>query len=214
VATAAGGPSGYGSGRVRWGAVTCHQCGHENLAESKYCSQCAALLSRSPRGAAKPAGRTVVPVVLGIAAFIGMLAFTLRSGSVEGEIHARGRPFGTWSMKPTDCYSGQHQNFFGVWIAREIEKKNGREGFKGGIKLMKSPLEEWNVYVESPLECESFKCKLWELQRSSCKAFEVDVRKTDNNINDIWVMEGQVTVDCTTPEGGALTANLKFDGCH
>jgi hypothetical protein len=152
--------------------------------------------------------------MLGIAGTIAMLAFTLGSGSVEGEIHARGKPFGTWSMKPTSCYSGQHQNFFGVWLARELEKANGREGFKGGLKLMKSPLEEWNVYVETPLECESFKCKIFELPRSSCKVFDVDVRKTGNNINDIWVVEGHAKVDCTTPEGGVVTANLTFDGCH
>jgi hypothetical protein len=197
--------------------VTCHQCGHENLAESKYCSQCAALLSRaspSRKDNAKPVGCTAIVVLGGIAAFVGLLAFTLGSGSVEGEIHARGKPFGTWSMKPTNCYSGQHQSFFGVWLAREIEKAGGREGFKGGLKLMKSPLEEWSVYVETPLECEGLKCKIWELPRSSCKVFDVDVRKTSNNINDIWVVEGHATLDCTTPEGGALTAKLTFDGCH
>jgi hypothetical protein len=197
--------------------VTCHKCGHENLAGSKYCSQCAALLPASSAdagGGAKAGGVTVLFVVLGIAAVIGMLAFAFGSGSVEGEIHARGKPFGTWSLKPTSCYSGQHQNFFGVWVAPELKESRGREGFKGGIKLMKSPLEEWNAYVESPLECESFKCKIWELPRASCKVFDVDVHKTSNNINDIWVVEGHAKLDCTLPEGGSVTANLTFDGCH
>jgi hypothetical protein len=44
--------------------------------------------------------------------------------------------------------------------------------------------------------------------------FDVDVHKTNNNINDIWVVEGHAQLDCTTPEGGTVTANLKFDGCH
>jgi hypothetical protein len=44
--------------------------------------------------------------------------------------------------------------------------------------------------------------------------FDVEVRNTHNSINDIFVVEGHATLDCATPEGGALTANLKFDGCH
>jgi hypothetical protein len=197
--------------------VTCHKCGHENLARAKYCSQCATLLPRSSArdgGGSKGVGCTAGIVVLGIGAVVAMAVFAFGSGSVEGQIQARGKPFGSWSMKPTGCYSGQHQNFFGVWVAPELRKSGGREGFKGGLKLMKSPLEEWNVYVESPLECESFKCKIWEVPRASCKVFDVDVRKTSNNINDIWVVEGHARLDCTTPEGGALTASLKFDGCH
>jgi hypothetical protein len=197
--------------------VPCHKCGHENLAGAKYCSQCATLLPRSSRdagGGTRTAGCTVALVVLGIGAAGAMAAFVFGSGSVEGQIQSRGKPFGTWSMKPTACHSGQHQSFFGVWVTPELKSSGGREGFKGGIKLMKSPMEEWNVYVESPLECESFKCKIWELPRASCKVFDVDVRKTSNSINEIWVVEGHATLDCTTPEGGGLTASLKFDGCH
>lgn len=116
-------------------------------------------------GGTKAVGWTVGLVVLGIGAVGAMAAFAFGSGSVEGQIQSRSKPFGTWSMTPTACYSGQHQSFFGVWVAPKVESSGGREGFKGGVKLMKSPTEEWNAYVESPLECESFKCKIWELPR-------------------------------------------------
>ncbi len=197
--------------------MTCHKCGHENLSGSKYCSQCAALLpagGREAAGGSKPAGCTALIIVVSILAVIGAVVFAFGSGSVKGEIHARGKPWGTWSMKPTACYSGQHQGFFGVWVAPELKKAGGREGFQGGIKLMKTPMEEWAVYVESPLECESFKCKLYELPRAGCRVHDVDVRNTHNSINDIFVVEGHAKLDCSTPEGGALTLNLEFDGCH
>jgi len=157
------------------------------------------------------AGGIIVTVV--IVAALGWLAYAVFSSSVEGEIHARGKPFGTWSMKPTSCYSGQHQSFFGVWVAPDLKTSGGREGFKGGIKVMKSPTEEWNAYVESPLECQSFKCKVYELPQASCKVFDVEVRNTHNSVNDIFVLEGHIKLDCTSPEGGAVTANLEFDGC-
>jgi hypothetical protein len=199
----------------RGDTVTCHACGHENLHGAKYCSQCAALLRNHAAEAGRGGGHgTAVIVVLSIVAATVVLFFVFGSGSVEGQIQARGKPWGTWSMTPTDCHSGQHQSFFGVWVAPELKKSGGREGFKGGLKIMKSPLEEWNVYVESPLECESFKCKIYELPRSACRVFDVDVKKTSNMINDIWIVEGHAKLDCTTPEGGAVTANLKFDGCH
>lgn len=159
-------------------------------------------------------GCTAALVILGVVAAITLVVFMFGSGSAKGQIQARGKPFGTWTLKPTACYSGQHQSFFGVWVAPELKESRGREGFKGGLKLMKSPLEEWNAYVESPIECESFKCKIWEVPRASCKVFDVDVRKTGNNINEIWVVEGHARLDCTMPEGGTVTANLEFDGCH
>jgi hypothetical protein len=159
-------------------------------------------------------GCTAAIVGVSVIGVIAFLFFAFGSGSVEGQIQARGKPWGTWSMKPTACYSGQHQSFFGVWVAPELKKSGGREGFKGGLKIMKTPLEEWSVYVESPLECESFKCKIYELPRSACRVFDVDVKNTSNSINDIWIVEGHAKLDCAMPEGGALTTNLKFDGCH
>jgi len=162
---------------------------------------------------ATPAKASSVFAILGLVAALVVFVFWMVSSSVEGEIRASGKPFGTYIQKPTECYSGEHQNFFGAWVAPELESKDGRTGFKGGIKIVKNHLDEWTVYVESPLECEKFKCTVRELDRKHCKVFDVEVRNTSTVVNDIRVREGHARLDCSFPEGGSLVTNLEFDGC-
>jgi hypothetical protein len=161
-------------------------------------------------------GGSVLSVVLVsgiVAASLGMAFCMFGSSEVKGQITANGKPFGNYVLKPEACYSGEHQSFFGVWVAPKLRKLNGREGFQGGIKLVKSHLEEWSVYVESPVECEGFKCAIQELKKEHCPVFDVDVRNTSTTVNDIRVREGHAKLECRYPGGGTLTASLTFDGC-
>jgi hypothetical protein len=188
-----------------------------NEARAKFCSECGAQrLGPAAIGEAKPktSRGTVVFVVLMVLAPLGFFVFSLASGGVEGEIRARGKPFGTYVQKPAACHSGQHESFFGVWLAPEIRESGGRSGFQGGLKLVKTQLGDWAVFVESPLECEGFRCAIRELDKKSCKVFDIDVRNTNTTINDIRLKEGHAKLDCSFPDGGSLVANLTFDGCR
>jgi len=144
---------------------------------------------------------------------IGAWAFTSLGTDVKGEIRARGKPFGDYVQKPSECYSGEHQNFFGVWVAPPIRTVKGREGFQGGLKLVKSELEVWNAYVESPIECEGLKCAIRPVDRATCSTFDVEVRNTNTSYNDIRVREGHAKLDCKIPNGGTLHVDLVFCGC-
>ena len=136
------------------------------------------------------------------------------SGSVEGQIRSVGEPYGDYVIQPTSCFSGEHESFFGVWVTPDLsEDENGSSGFKGGLKLVKSHTGQWEVYVESPTECQSFSCVIRELNPEHCDTFSVEVHNTSTTINDIRVREGHADLQCRLPEGGTFTAHLVFEGC-
>ncbi|HEY3500044.1 MAG TPA: zinc ribbon domain-containing protein [Polyangiaceae bacterium] len=196
--------------------MPCSQCGAMNEARAKFCSECGeprrgpAVIGEQP---VKNSTGAIVFAILLVLAPLGFFLFSLTSGGAKGEIRSRGKPFGTYVQKPPACHSGQHENFFGVWVAPEVTKRQGRSGFQGGIKLLKTELGEWAAFVESPVECEGFKCKIQKVDAKHCKVFDIDVRNTSTSINDIRLREGHAKLDCSFPEGGSLVVNLTFDGC-
>ena len=151
--------------------------------------------------------------VVQAAVFIAVFSSDGCSGNVEGQIVSSGKPHGDYTLIPTSCFSGEHESFFGVWVTPDLMEVDGRKGFKGGLKIVKGHTGEWEIYVESPEECESLNCKIRPLDISKCETFEVSVRNTNTTINDIRVREGHATLKCDTGEGGRFEAKLLFDGC-
>jgi hypothetical protein len=194
-------------------SLTCTACGAANAAGSKFCGQCAEpLVTPGDLKGGSNAGFGVLGgfLMVGLVVF---LVFTIGSSDVKGEIRSQGQPFGSYVLVPKECHSGEHESFFGVWVTPPMVKSGGREGFKGGLKLVKTHLGTWTVYVESPLECKGLECAIRELDRAHCQRFDVNVRNTNTVVNDIRVREGHVRLDCKLPEGGTLKANVEFDGC-
>lgn len=201
----------------------CPSCGHDNEPGAKYCAQCAASMASSQRPKSPPPKKKVGPaiaLVIGLVALpILMFAFfsgggLFGSGATEGEIRSTGEPHGDWSMRPTACYSGEHESFFGVWAAPPLSEDDGRTGFKGGLKVVKGHTGQWEAYLESPLGCESFNCTIRPVDPAHCSVFDVDVRNTSTIVNDIRVREGHAKLECEFPEGGTLQAHLTFEGCR
>jgi hypothetical protein len=206
------------AGRDAMTQVACSNCSAKLDASAKFCSECGerridpAEVGGQPLEKGKNVAATVLVIAL-VGIPVGLMLFALASGGAKGEIRSRGEPFGTYVQKPPACHSGEHESFFGVWVAPDIKTIDGRNGFQGGLKLLKNPLGEWTVFVESPLHCQGLKCPIRELEKKYCKVWDVDVRNTSTSVNDIRVREGHAKLDCSFPEGGSLTANLTFDGC-
>ncbi len=217
---------------------TCSHCGHENEQKDRFCGGCARPLDREAFGAGAPPrsdssapsdrqsqtgtkGQAPKAIILTSILFaLGPILFFVFgtggggcSGSVEGNLRSTGQPHGDYTLNPTSCFSGEHESFFGVWVATDLRDENGRSGFKGGLKLVKAHTGQWEAYLESPLECQSFNCVTRQIDPAHCTVYEIDVRNTSTEINDIRVREGTARLECTFPEGGTLSANLKFDGC-
>jgi hypothetical protein len=209
---------------------TCAKCGHGNDDGARFCDQCAAPLAAAP-GPTPAAGATAAPVVAAVArrkkllrlvlAFVAIdvavVIFFLSSGvfssSVEGEIRSTGMPNGDFVMAPPACHSGEHESFFGVWIAPELEEIDGRTGFRGGLKVLKNPLGQWEAYLESPNTCRGFECQVLQVKREHCLVFDILVENSGTVVNDVRLREGYAKLQCRFPEGGTLMVDLKFSGC-
>lgn len=157
--------------------------------------------------------------VLGIAASGAFTFFMMGGGgdgpgNVEGQIYSRGAPHGDFTMTPTNCLSGEHESFFGVWLTSGLVKVDGRQGFQGGLKLVKSHLGQWEVYLESPTDCDGLRCTIRPVGFSDCSRYDVHVENTNTTFNDIRVRRGHAYLECSFPDGGALSASLDFKGCR
>ncbi len=211
-------------------AVTCPKCGHHSEADAKFCSQCATALAASggqvgfpevapslPAGSNSPVPRKRIGRLIVVGALIQAVAIAAFfmvdcSGKTEGEIRSVGKPLGDFAMEPPACHSGEHESFFGVWAAPKLETLDGRTGFRGGLKVVKNQVGEWEVYVENPNSCEGFDCPIVQVERQHCSVFDVHVQSTNTTVNDIRLRQGHARLDCEFPEGGTLTANLTFSG--
>jgi len=199
-------------------ALTCSDCSHENPHGSKFCAKCGTALETAPESvAASGPGKWLHKLgwIIPIGALVGFLFWkTTGTGSAKGEVRSRGKPFGDYAMQVEGCFSGARENFFGAWVTPKLEDKGSGYGAKGGLKLVKNMVGEWDVYVESPSECEGYKCKTRPLDAKACTVFDVDVHDTQTSVNDVIEREGHARLTCSFPDGGALTANVTFDGCH
>jgi len=208
--------------------TTCTKCGHENDSDARFCDQCAAPLAPAA-GPAKPA--TASPalaavfkkkklfrlvalfVALDVVAVIVFFASGAFGSSVEGEIRSAGLPNGDFVMAPPTCHSGEHESFFGVWVAPELEEIDGRTGFRGGLKVLKNPLGQWEAYLESPNTCRGFECQVLQVKKEHCLVFDIRVENSGTTVNDVRLREGYAKLQCKFPEGGTLKVDLKFSGC-
>lgn len=210
--------------------TTCAKCGRDNAPEARFCDRCAAPLASAP-GSAPAAGATAFPalasvakrkkilrlvglfVVIDIVAVIIFFASGAFGSSVEGEIRSAGLPNGDFVMAPPACHSGEHESFFGVWVAPELEEIDDRTGFRGGLKVLKNPLGQWEAYLESPNTCRGFECQVLQVKKEHCLVFDIQVENSGTMVNDIRLREGHAKLECRFPEGGTLKVDLKFSGC-
>ena len=207
----------------------CSNCGTSLQASDKFCGQCG-----TPRGDVQADAAQVVSAmemneldeqvprkinmrklvlgsVLGAVFWIGLFVFIFSfdgCSSTEGTLHASGDPLGDFEFTPTQCKSGEHESFYGVFLL-------GDDGAAGGVKIIKDPREGDFIQVEIPGSCDSDgnNCKLVAIDPEHCKRFNVDIRNTNTYVNEIRLLDGSLQLACTFPEGGSVTADIKFDSC-
>ena len=200
---------------------TCAKCGHQNDQGARFCDQCAAPLAAAPipAAAAPAAGKKKrilrIVAILVVIDVVVLLFFLLggSSSSVQGEIRSTGLPHGDFVMTPPACHSGQHESFFGVLVASELETIGDATGVRGGLKLLKNPLGEWEAYLENPNTCRGFECQVLQVDRKRCLVFDVAVHNTGTMVNTITLREGHAHIECAFAEGGTLKVDLEFSGC-
>jgi hypothetical protein len=131
-------------------------------------------------------------------AFIGGiygLSVLIDRTEVKGRLQAKGA-LGSWVFEPDGCTSGQREGFGGVILTASASP--GRV-----VRVVRDPVRGDLVMVASPGQPEHV------LGGNPCPHFEVNVERTNTNINDIWAVNGSVAVECDELSGSAA-----FEGCH
>jgi hypothetical protein len=128
-----------------------------------------------------------------IAGVVALFFFIART-EVSGRLQAKGA-LGNWTFTPDDCASGQREGFGGVVLSSSRESKE--------LRLVRDPVRGNLLVVVTPGQPNQV------LAGEGCARFQAIANRTDTSINDIWVVQGSLSIDC--PD---LSGSLKFDGCH
>ncbi len=149
-------------------------------------------------GKSPPGASSGITLSLGIPILIaGMLAlfFVMTNVEVSGRLQANGA-LGSWTFEPDDCNSGQREGFGGVVLMTSKQPERV-------VRVVKDPVRGSLVVVAGPGSPNHV------LGSDACSRFEVNVERTSTNINDIWAMDGALSIECT-----GLSGSVKFEGCH
>ncbi len=134
-------------------------------------------------------GPVIIAVAVGIFFFAG-------SSTLEGSLTAKPE-LGGWVLSPDDCSSGQRQGFHGVELRSSADPSRR-------VRLVRDAVRGDSVVVE-----ESSPSRRTVLGPERCARFGLAIQQTNTSINDVWVMEGNASLDCDV-----LSGHVTFAGCH
>lgn len=133
----------------------------------------------------------LIPVaIVGAFVFVSDLTSANVSGSLSG-----GKGAGALHFVPDGCTSGQRDGFSGVTLTQT--------GSPDVVRVVSDPIEGKLLVVARPGR------KGQIIRGQGCRTFELEAARTDTNVNEIWLVDGRMKVDC--PE---LSGSVSFGGCQ
>ena len=129
-----------------------------------------------------------------IVGILGLFYLVSRS-ELSGQLSAKGA-LGSWVFVPDDCTSGQREGFGGVVLTASTERDRL-------VRIVQDPVRGNLVVVVSKGQPNHV------LASDSCARLQASVERTSTNINDIWVVEGSLLLECSE-----LSGSVNFKGCH
>ncbi len=153
--------------------------------------------------------------LLGIAALLGVACGEgpggILSADLSGALTIERDAAATITFTPDLCLSGQRQVFNGVSLYSE---NNGNSEIF--VDVVDDPLEGLAVAITLPDTCEGRgSCAPTVLRASECADLRGDIfTNTRVTTNNIWHVEGWVSLRCDLPGGGLVFGELSFEGCH
>src|SRR5690606_25328110 len=98
-------------------------------------------------------------------------------------------------LAPDGCRSGQRDGFSGVALTQ-----TGRPDV---ARVVNDPVEGKLLVVARPGRDGQI------IKGQDCRTFELEAARTGTNVNEIWLVDGRMKVEC--PE---LSGNVSFSGCQ
>lgn len=147
-------------------------------------------------------------ILVGVLAFGGALAYFIWYmcwSRVDGAVTHRSGVMGDWTVSFDGCRSGDAfgSGFFGADFVSESPRVH--------LQLQGSGSRDAVLLVAGPGRSED---EALELRQKDCAVFDVLVEAGGAEVNGVDSVQGRLKVDCPTPGGGRLQADLAFRACH
>jgi hypothetical protein len=154
-----------------------------------------AVNAQGKRPAGASSGVALVFVIPAFIASVLALFFWVAKTEVSGRLRANGA-LGSWVFDADDCISGQREGFGGVVLTASAQPNRlirvVRDPVRGNLVVVASQGQPNHVVADK-----------------SCTRFDVRAERTNTNINDIWVVDGSLNIECSE-----LSGSVTFEGCH
>jgi len=144
----------------------------------------------------KPDGRVgfFLLIPFGIVTFAVVSAVYAFTSGVEGALRAHG-DLGNWVFEPNDCVNGQTVGFYGIEL--RSEKDTNRR-----VRLLKDELNKPKIAILAE------GAEPVVIGPSECPGMKLDIVRTNDVTNNVYLMEGNVALDCPRLKG-----SVKYERC-
>lgn len=139
----------------------------------------------------------VVPMVL-----------LVECGHTGGELTVSGGPQDDFVIEPSDCHSLLPYGSHGAAL-------HGARENTGAVYVIVDPSTRGReIHIEVPGSCDDDgDCSVLLVMEEACTTFDVQIDNTLTTVNDVTLVKGHATLECTLQDGTNVSGHLDFDGC-
>ncbi len=155
----------------------------------------------------KPTGGLAL-LALGMLIVVPMVLL-VECGHTEGDITVTGSPHGDFVFTATDCHALQPYGRYGANV-------HGDGHDDGAVYVTVDPITGADVQIEVPGSCanaDGTDCIVFQVPREACTTYEAHVEDTMTTVNDVRLVKGHASLECTLADGTQVSGRVDFDGC-
>jgi len=158
-------------------------------------------------GKKKPTGGLAM-LLLGALIVVPMVLM-VQCGHTEGRVTVSGSPHGDFVFEATDCHGLSPYGRYGANV-------HGPGHNDGAVYVTVDPISGTDVQIEVPGSCrnaDGTNCIVFQVPEAACTTFEATVENTGVTVNDVRLVKGHATLECTLDDGTKVSGRVDFDGC-
>ncbi len=120
----------------------------------------------------------------------------------KGRLEISGPTFGTATLAPSVCQSGEHEVFLGADFSSPDSPLV--------LRLAFDPLAAPGVRL---FDRNDRSAKTLTLRKADCADFHFTLSRTGWQINDVYVLKATAQLDCTLPSGDRVAGQVETESC-
>jgi len=133
----------------------------------------------------------------------------VQCGHTDGHVVVTGSPHGDFRFEATDCHGLAPYGRYGANV-------HGPGHDDGAVYVTVDPLSGTEIQIEVPGSCrnaDGTDCIVFQVPEAACAIYEATVENTGLVVNDVRLVKGHATLECTLDDGTEVSGHIAFDGC-